>query len=381
MFSSRTSFDLSPNPLSVALRHARGEGRLILDLTESNPTRAGIPYDGDAIVKALGKPGALVYEPAPFGLPQAREVVARHLSLSPSRVVLTASTSEAYGFLFKLLCDPGDEVLVPVPSYPLFEYLARLEGVAAVPYRLAYDGAWHVDVASAQAAIGPRSRAIVVVSPNNPTGSYVKRGEMDRLAALGLPIVSDEVFASYPLRDDATRLASALDGPAPLVFALGGLSKLAALPQMKLGWIATGGDAKQVEGALARLEVIADAFLSVGAPVQHALPALLASRTTAEGAIVQRARDNLAHLRASTAATALSVLDVEGGWYATLRLPRTRSEEAWALALLQEDGVYVHPGHFFDFESEAYLVVSLLTPPSIFRDGVSRIVARVAKDA
>jgi alanine-synthesizing transaminase len=381
LFSSRTAFDLSPNPLSAALARARAEGRPILDLTEANPTRADIPYEGDAIVKALGAPGALLYEPAPFGLPSAREIVARHLSLAPSRVVLTASTSEAYGFLFKLLCDPGDEVLVPVPSYPLFEYLARLEGVAAVPYRLAYDGAWHVDVASARAAIGARTRAIVLVSPNNPTGSYIKREEMQQLAELGLPIVSDEVFASYPLRDDATRLSSALDGPAPLVFALGGLSKLAALPQMKLGWIAAGGDASQVEAALGRLEVIADAFLSVGAPVQHALPALLASRKTAEGAIAGRTRANLAHLRASLEGTALSVLDVEGGWYATLRLPRTRSEETWALALLEQDGVYVHPGHFFDFESEAYVIVSLLTPPSTFREGIAKIVARIGKDA
>ena len=381
MLSSRTSFDLSPNPLSVALARARAERRPILDLTESNPTRASIPYDRDAILQALAAPGSLVYEPAPFGLPSARQVVAGHLSLSPSRVVLTASTSEAYGFLFKLLCDPGDEVLVPVPSYPLFEYLARLEGVTAVPYRLAYDGTWHVDVASARAALGPRTRAVVVVSPNNPTGSYVKRGEMEQLAALGLPILSDEVFASYPLRDDPTRLASALEGPAPLVFALGGLSKLAALPQMKLGWIAIGGEATLVDPALARLEVVADAFLSVGAPVQHALATLLATRASAEGAIAQRARDNLADLRTSVASTALSVLDVEGGWYATLRVPRTRSEEAWALALLEKDDVYVHPGHFFDFESEAYLVVSLLTPPSIFREGVAKIVARVGGDA
>jgi alanine-synthesizing transaminase len=381
MLSRRTSFDLSPNPLSVALARARAQGLAILDLTESNPTRASIPYDGEAILGALAARGSLLYEPAAFGLPSAREVVARHLALSPARVVLTASTSEAYGFLFKLLCDPGDEVLVPVPSYPLFEYLARLEGVTAVPYRLAYDGSWHVDVDSARKAMGARTRALVVVSPNNPTGSYLKRAEMAELAALGLPIVSDEVFASYPLRDDPSRLASALEGPAPLVFALGGLSKLAALPQMKLGWIAVGGDEARVAPALGRLEVVADAFLSVGAPVQHALATLLASRGTAEGAILERTRANLAVLRAAVTSSAVSVLDVEGGWYATLRLPTTRSEEAWALALLERDGVYVHPGHFFDFESEAYLVVSLLTPPAIFADGVARIVARVGKDA
>jgi aspartate/methionine/tyrosine aminotransferase len=381
MLSSRASFDLSPNPLSVALARRRGAGREILDLTESNPTRAGIPYERDAILGALSSPGALLYEPAAFGLPSAREHVARHLQWPVEQVVVTASTSESYAFLFKLLCDPGDEVLVPVPSYPLFEYLARLECVRAVPYRLEYDGAWHIDVASARAAMGPRTRALVLVTPNNPTGSYVKRDEMRALAGLGLPIVSDEVFASYPLRDDPVRLTSALQGEAPLVFALGGLSKQAALPQMKLGWIGIGGEAARVKAAMDGLEVIADSFLSVGAPVQHALPGLLASRATAEGAILARARSNLERLRAAVQASPLSVLDVEGGWYATLRLPRTRPEEAWALALLEEDGVYAHPGHFFDFESEAYLVVSLLTPPSRFADAVERTVRRVQRGA
>jgi alanine-synthesizing transaminase len=298
-------------------------------------------------------------------------------------VVLTASTSEAYAFLFKLLCDPGDEVLVPVPSYPLFEHLARLETVRAVPYRIAYDGAWHLDVSSVRSAVGPRTRAISVVTPNNPTGSYVKRDELAALAALGLPIVSDEVFAGYSLdpRPDPTRAASALEAEGALVFALGGLSKLAALPQMKLAWIALGGDAGLVDPALARLEVIADAFLSVGAPVQHALPSLLASRGGVTSAIVARTRENLAFLRGALEGKAVSVLEVEGGWYATLRLPRTQAEEQWALSLLEQDGVYVHPGHFFDFESEAYLVASLLTPGPVFRDGIQRLVARVERDS
>ena len=368
----------------MALARARVEGHPLLDLTESNPTCAGIPYARDAILAALAAPGALVYEPASFGLAAAREAVARELSaqgpaVDASRVVLTASTSEAYAFLFKLLCDAGDEVLVPVPSYPLFEHLARLEGVRAVPYRLAYDGGWRVDVDSARAARTARTRAVVLVTPNNPTGSYVKRDELDALAALGLPLVSDEVFARYPLREDATRAASALEaGGAPLVFALGGLSKLAALPQMKLAWIAVGGDDARAGEALARLEIVADAYLSVGAPVQHALPALLASRALAEGAIGERTRRNLAGVRAAVAGSAASVLDVEGGWYATLRVPATRPEQAWALTLLEEDGVHVHPGHFFDFEREAYLVVSLLTPPEVLREGVRRIVRRLA---
>ena len=390
MFSARSSVDLSPNPLAVALARAHAASRPVLDLTESNPTRAGLPYDRAVILAALARPASLVYEPAAFGLPSARQAVAAELSaegpaVDPSRVVLTASTSEAYAFVFKLLCDPGDEVLVPVPSYPLFEHLARLESVRAVPYRLAYDGAWHVDVASARDAVTARTRAIVTVSPNNPTGSYLKRTELAALAALGLPLVSDEVFARYPLRHDATRARSALEANeasgAPLVFALGGLSKLAALPQVKLAWMAVGGDEPRAGEAMERLEVIADAFLSLGTPVQHAAAALLASRQAAESAIRARTLQNLAFTRALVAGSAVSLLDVEGGWYGTLRVPRTRSELEWAVGLLEDDDVHVHPGHFFDFEAEAYLIVSLLTPEDVYREGLRRILGRVATTA
>ncbi len=382
-FSARSSFDLAHNALSTALDVARRTGRPVLDLTESNPTRAGLPYPAEAIVRALGAPSALVYEPASFGLPSAREAVGRHLGVPAERVVLTASTSEAYAFLFKLLCDPGDEVLVPVPSYPLFEHLARLENVRVAPYRIAYDGAWHIDLDSVRTAVGPRTRAIVLVTPNNPTGSFVKKDELAALAELGLPLVSDEVFAEYSLgeRGAAARASSALEAQGALVFALGGLSKLAALPQMKLAWTVVGGDEALARPALSRLEVIADAFLSVGAPVQHALPALLSSRTAVTRAIVARTRDNLAFLRGALEGKAASVLDVEGGWYATLRVPGTRPEEQWALSLLEQDGVYVHPGHFFDFESEAYLVTSLLTPGPVFREGIGRLVARVEHES
>jgi hypothetical protein len=388
MFSSRSGVDLAPNALARALAKAEAEGRPLLDLTIANPTTAGIPYEREAILAALSRPDALVYAPQPFGLASAREAVARDLAgpaVDPARIVLTASTSEAYGFLFKLLCDPGDEVLVPRPSYPLFEHLARLEAVNVVPYRLAYDGAWHVDLPSVREAVGPRTKAIVTVSPNNPTGSFLKAGELDALASLGLPIVSDEVFARYPLRPGRTgegRVVTALEARgAPLVFALGGLSKLAGLPQAKLAWTAVGGEPARVTAALARLEVIADAFLSVGTPVQHALPGLLDSRATAEKAIGARTRANLAWLAGEVTGTAVSLLDAEGGWYATLRLPRTHTEEAWALTLLGDDGVHVHPGHFFDFDEEAYLVVSLLTPEATLREGVRRILARVAAQA
>jgi len=378
-FSERSAFDLARNELSEALTRARSAGRRVLDLTESNPTRAVLPYEAPAILGSLGAPGVLVYEPASFGLVAAREAVASHLGVPAGRVVLTASTSEAYAFLFKLLCDPGDEVLVPIPSYPLFEHLARLESVRPVAYRIAYDGAWHLDLDSVRAAVGPRTRAIVLVTPNNPTGSILKQSELAALAELGLPIVSDEVFAGYTLdaRTEPPRASSALEAKGALVFALGGLSKLAALPQMKLAWTVVGGPDDVAGPALARLEIIADAFLSVGAPVQHALPALLASRAGVTAAIVARTRENLAFLRGALGGKATSVLDVEAGWYATLRVPGTRTEEQWTLALLEQDGVYVHPGHFFDFEREAYLVVSLLTPQAVFREGIERLVARV----
>jgi alanine-synthesizing transaminase len=383
VLSSRTFHDPTPNALTLALRAARESGRAILDLTVSNPTTAGIPYDTAEILRALSDSRSLTYEPAPFGLPSARETVARELSVrgavvDPSRVVLTASTSEAYSFLFKVLCDAGDDVLVPQPSYPLFDHLAAFEGVRLVPYPLAYDGAWHVDVDALRRAVTPRARAILSVSPNNPTGSYVKKSELAAMASLGLPIVSDEVFASYPLREDRTRVWTALEASGVLVFAMGGLSKMAALPQMKLAWTVVGGPEAQVEEAMARMELVADSFLSVGAPVQHALPALLASRKVAVDAIMSRVRKSLdVARRAVTKDSAVTVLDVEGGWYATLRVPRTESDEAWALELLAKDSVSVHPGHFFDFPRDGHLIVSLLTPEDELAAGIARIVARV----
>jgi alanine-synthesizing transaminase len=384
LLSHRTLVDGSPNALSVALSRARSAGRAVLDLTVSNPTAAGIDYDEKGILAALVQPGALVYEPFAFGLPQARAAVARHLSergttVEPSRIVLTASTSEAYAFLFKLLADTGDEVLVPRPSYPLLEHLARVEGVRCVPYRLAYDGAWHLDRASVRDAISPRTRAIVIVQPNNPTGSYLTAGELDALAATGLPIISDEVFSSFPLGDDSS--PALLTRRVPLAFMLGGLSKLAALPQVKLAWIAVGGEDANVAAALERLELVADTFLSVGTPVQLAAAALLQTRGRAERSIRERIRKNLMTVRHAVAGSPASVLDVQGGWYATIRLPRTKTEEEWTLALVEHDGVYVHPGHFFDFEEEAYLVVSLLTPEPALAEGVKRIVDRVRDEA
>jgi alanine-synthesizing transaminase len=383
-FSTRSSPPLATNPLARALAALRARGGECLDLTESNPTSAGIAYQRDLILEALASEGALIYEPKAFGLDSAREAVAHELSpfgVDASRVVLTASTSEAYAFLFKLLCDAGDDVLVPQPSYPLFELLARFEAVRLTPYRLSYDGEWHIDLDSLRRAKGPRSRAVLVVNPNNPTGSFLKKEELTAITSLELPIVSDEVFAAYGMAGDARRVSSALEAKDALVFALGGLSKLAGLPQMKLAWIVAAGPGADVDAALGRLELIADSFLSVGAPVQHALPKLLGTREPAEAAIRDRTRHNLATLQTRMGdPSPISVLRVEGGWYATLRLPRTRSEERWVLDFL-EAGVYVHPGHFFDFAEEAYVIVSLLTRPEVFAEGIQRVHERVNRGA
>lgn len=386
VFSARTSQHDAPNALSAAMTRARGSGGALLDLTTGNPTAAGIPYASGAILEALADPRGLSYAPDPLGIAAAREAVAqdwnaRGAAIDASRIALTASTSEAYGVLFKLLCDPGDEVLVPAPSYPLLGFLAAFESVTLKPYPLLYTGRWHVDLDALRAAIGPRTKAIVVVTPNNPTGSYLGREELEAMLDTGLPIVSDEVFATYPLAPRGIpegRVATVVDAKRGLVFALAGLSKLAALPQMKLGWIGVGGEAALVGAAMARLELVLDAYLSVGAPVQHALPALLASRSTAEDAIRARTRANLAAVRAiMKTAPSASVLDVEGGWYAIVRVPETRSDEEWAIALIERDSVHVQPGYFFDMNRGAHLVVSLLTPEDVLAEGMKRIAARV----
>jgi aspartate/methionine/tyrosine aminotransferase len=378
--SARTAQEDVPNALTEAARRASAS---LLDLTTSNPTRAGIPYDARAITEALADPRALVYEPAPLGLVSAREAAARELGIASSRVAITASTSEAYAVLFKMLCDPGDEVLVPAPSYPLLGFLAAFESVCLRPYPLEYAGRWHVDLAGLRAARTDRTRAIVVVNPNNPTGHYLDASELDAMLDLDLPIVSDEVFSSYGLGESlpAGRVASVAGVTRGLAFALSGLSKLAALPQMKLGWIGVAGDDALASGAMQRLELVLDAYLSVGTPVQHALAALLASRETASRAITVRTKRNLGVLRRAAAGSPATVLDVEGGWYAIVRVPETRSDEEWAVRLVEKDTVLVHPGYFFDMTRGAHLVVSLLTPEDAFDAGIQRLLARVAEDA
>jgi len=295
--------------------------------------------------------------------------------------VLTASTSEAYAFAFKLLCDPGDVVLVPRPSYPLFEYLAGLESVAVRPYPLRYDGRWHVDLPALEAALDDHVRAVVVVSPNNPTGSFVKAREAGALRALAaerdVALVSDEVFADFPLRDDPTRLTSLLADSPPLTICLGGLSKSCGLPQLKLAWMMLGGPAPAREEARGRLEVVADTYLSVATPVQHAAPAVLARVSELQAPIRARIAANHRALRAAVASTAVTLLDAEGGWSAVVRVPATRSEDDWVATLVEKDDVLVHPGYFFDFEDEAYLVLSLLPPEDVFAAAVARLVRRV----
>jgi aspartate/methionine/tyrosine aminotransferase len=372
MYSSRLDWNVQPNPIAALLEEKRRAGVALLDLTESNPPAARIEYPAGAIAAALAGGGALRYDPTPAGLPSAREAVAsyyaeRGVTVDPARVLLTASTSEAYAYLFKLLCDPGDEVLTPRPSYPLFEYLARLESVNVRQYPLFYDHGWHIDAAALRSLIDPRTRAIVLVNPNNPTGSYLKRGEIAELSAIcaghDLALISDEVFSDYSLRDDPDRASTVIG--AERSFALSGLSKIAGLPQMKLGWMVVSE-----ASAFERLELIADTYLSVGTPVQLALPALLAARAGVQRQITARTLANMAFLRGQD----LRVLDVEGGWYATVQVPRVRSEQEWVLELLGRHDVLVQPGFFYDFEREAFLVLSLLTPSDVFEEGVRRIV-------
>jgi len=392
--SARLPWDVPENALAARARDRRLHGDL-LDLTESNPTRVGLPYPTDALRAAIARADLAVYEPAPLGLPAARAAVAAAYAaagagVDPASVVLTASSSESCSFLFKLLCDPGDAVLIPEPSYPLYDYLVRLEGAVPVPYRLTFDGVWSIDLGSLDEALaaararGARPRAIVIASPNNPTGSFTKRDELARLAAIAadadLAIVADEVFADYAAAPDPTRVSPAALDPvvaaAAPVFSLGGLSKSCGLPHLKLGWIVVGGP--HAEKTLAGLELVADTYLSVGAPVQRALPDLLALGVGIRAAIAARVAANRAALvRALDAAPGCTLLPAEAGWSAIVRVPAVRSDEAWAAALVTDAGVLVHPGYFFDLRGGTFLVLSLLPEPGIFGEAIRRLVAHL----
>lgn len=382
-FSSRTPGDYRPNRLNEALQARRAAGGAVLDLTLSNPTRAGLDYPQQAILEALNDPRSLTYEPAPRGLAEARESVAayhagRGQAAEPERLLLAGSTSEAYGWLFKLLCEPGDEVLAPRPSYPLFACLAALDAVRIVEYPLAEELRWGFDLDALERCRTPRARAVVLVNPNNPTGAYLKRDEWLRLqswaAACGLAIIADEVFFDYAWRENRDRVSSFEATGETLVFTLSGLSKAAGLPQMKLGWIHVSGPRPLLDEVLERLEWIADAYLPVSAPVQYAAAAWLKLVPQIQASICGRCRENLATARSAfSAAGGARILDPEGGWSVVLDMPRLHTEEEWALRLLEGQGVLVQPGFFYDFEREAFQVASLLTPPAVFREGLARI--------
>ncbi len=381
MYASRLPPQLSPNAFALALAELRTAGTPLLDLTETNPTRVGLAYPHD-VLGALADPAALTYQPDAAGLASARVAIAadyarRGVAIDPDRLVLTASTSEGYALLFKLLCDAGDDVLVPQPSYPLFELLTALEHVRARPYHLDYHGVWSIDRDSVARAITPRTRAMLIVSPNNPTGSMLRAGDRDWLVSLaaerGIAVIADEVFADYPLarRSDATAIAGE---SRVLTFALGGLSKSAGLPQVKLGWIAVSGPATQAREAIERLVIINDTYLSASTPVQVAAPRLIAAGAQIRRAIADRLAMNLATLRARVAdSPAVTLIEPEGGWSAVLAVPAIAPEETLVLSLLREQHVVVYPGYFFDFAREAWLVVSLLPQPVVFDDALRRL--------
>jgi len=387
-FSARVPAYLGLNRLTRAVQRARATGPL-LDLTESNPTRAGFDYAAD-LLSPLASPRALTYQPSPLGLPEARQAVAgeygrRGISIAADRIALSASTSDACSLLFKLLADAGDEVLVPRPSYPLFDHLTRLDAVTAMPYDLEYHDGWTIDIPSVERGVSDRTRALLIVNPNNPTGSFVKPPELERLKAIcaahEIAIIADEVFADYELEPGAAAAAGHVfdihDGP--LTVSLGGLSKSAGLPQVKLGWMALGGPDALVRPALERLEIVCDAYLSVSTPVQMAARELIERAATVRAQIHGRISANYRRLAGQvTAAPACSLLRAEGGWSGVIQVPSFGSEEDLVLALVEDAGVLAHPGYFFDFPRESFLIVSLLPPEPVFADGVDRILHHIS---
>jgi aspartate/methionine/tyrosine aminotransferase len=383
MFAKRTNWNLAPNRLSEALAAHHAAGKPLIDLTVSNPTECGFEYDSAAIQDALRNPAALSYEPNPRGMESARRAVVGYYAdrgedVSTEDIFLTTSTSEAYSYVFRTLCDPGDELLIPSPSYPLFDFLADIQDVRLVRYSLLYDHGWQIDFHALEQAIMPRTRGVIVVHPNNPTGNFVKSGEMAKLNAIcstrGIAIIADEVFLDFALEENRPASFAANRG-AP-TFTLSGLSKICGLPQMKVAWLIASGPQQWKREALARLEVIADTYLSANAPVQLAIAKFLERRHAFQEQVITRVRRNLAELdRQLAAQKAASRLAVEGGWCAVLRVPATRTDEDIVIELLTTQGVSVHPGHFYEFPSDGYLVVSLIIPEQTFAKGASRLLS------
>jgi aspartate/methionine/tyrosine aminotransferase len=391
-FSDRLSWPVLPNGFSRLIDEKRQRGIRLLDLTNANPTEAFAEYPHADIGRAYAKIHDFAYRPDPLGIMEARQAVAywygkRGIRIGPKQIALTASTSEAYSLLFKLLCNPEEEVLIPTPSYPLFEYLASVESVKAVPYRLGYDGSWFIDFESLRRAITTQSRAIVIVNPNNPTGSFLKRQELGELYSIAkersLPVISDEVFMDYGWSPDPRREPTLIGHNDLLSFSLNGLSKSAGMPQMKLGWIAVNGPIAEQGQAMERLELLLDTFLSVGTPAQYALPGLLATGEEMRSGISRRIRANNEALRELLRNTPVHPLHGEGGWSAILQLPSILTEEIWITRLLDEHGVIVQPGYFFDMPSEAFVVVSLITETADFIEGIAglrRLVESAARE-
>jgi alanine-synthesizing transaminase len=385
LFATRTNWNLKTNRLSEALARHRAAGSPLLDLAASNPTACGFHYDHVAILQALASPASLVYDPQAKGLESARRAVAAYYAERGDDVaqqdfiddiILTTSTSEAYSFVFRALCNPGDEILVPAPSYPLFDFLADIQDVKPVRYPLVYDYGWQIDFPALEGAITPRTRAVIVVHPNNPTGHFCSAREAARLNEIcsrrQMAVIADEVFLDFALAAEKPQSFAA--NTSSLAFTMSGLSKISGLPQMKFAWLVASGPRESKSQALARLEVIADTYLSMNAPVQHAAAALLAQRHGFQRQLMERVRQNLAELDLQLTRQQLcSRLEVQGGWYAVLRVPATRPDEDLAVALLETGNVYVHPGHFYDFPTDGHLIVSLITPQTDFRKGIEAL--------
>ncbi len=391
MFSSRLNWSFATNRLSSMLEAKHASGVQVLDLTESNPTHAGFDYPEKEIVDALAKPASLHYEPDPRGLLLARQAVAdyyhsRGEDVNLESIHLTASTSEAYAYLFKLLTNPGDEVLVPQPSYPLFDFLAALESVHVARYPLMYDdeSGWQINLEALGNIISTKTKAVILVNPNNPTGSFIKKSELVKLNELcseyNLALIVDEVFSDFFYGKDVQRVNSLVGNRDALTFVLSGLSKICGLPQMKLGWIHVSGEESLVAETRERLDFISDTYLSVSTPIQHAAAELLSLRHEMQAQIVERILRNDKYLRARSAELLFCrVLKQEGGWYAILEISEDFSEEEFCLSLLEEDNVFLHPGYFFDFPKQRFFVISLLTPPAIFEEGVNQIASRLKR--
>jgi alanine-synthesizing transaminase len=387
MFSTRTDWDLRPSPLYSLLQQKRASGEEVLDLTESNPTKCGFIHSSSTLVDTVSLQRSALYEPDPKGLLSARQAIAdwykhQNVVVDPDRIILCSSTSEAYSFLFRLLCDVGGVVAVPKPSYPLFEYLARLNDILTHEYRLDYDGEWHIDCTSIEDALSSNAEALILVHPNNPTGSFVKKDEQTRIIsevrARNVPLIVDEVFSAFSFAPDERRADSFTGIDSTLTFTMNGLSKFLGLPQMKLAWIIVSGPDDECTKAMQRLEVIADTFLSVGTAVQQMLPRLLNDTEAMTEQILVRTKSNYEFLKTACAVDSpATLLRCEGAWSAVVRLPERKSDEEWAFELLQSAGVLTHPGHLFDIEMKSCLVVSLLPERGAFSEGVKRILSAV----